>query len=135
MSRQYQTPLPGSPGSPIHVMAFNATSNSVLICWLDSSSGQPFLEYKFEVEESGEDRQKTFRKDSDEVTSYPNITGCNKGILVRLCRCMCPQYWSDFPSVCVLYVCACVHAGGSTEQRVMLQVQSDRHQQSRNRPT
>jgi len=84
LSMPYQTPLPGAPGSPIHVRATQVTESSVLVCWQDSASGQPFLKYKFELEEAGQEVHQIFRRNADEVDSHPNIVGCTKGITVSV---------------------------------------------------
>ena len=82
LSNVFQTPLPGFPGSPIHIVARNVTDNTTTVCWEDSASGSPFLSYKLQAVESGKERHFLFEHNANSVTSFPHISGCSKGVLV-----------------------------------------------------
>lgn len=82
MSDSFETPKPGFPGSPSHVVAKNLTSNSAVVCWRESAIGTPFTLYNVEIIESqatGRANLKVLRLNRSSVGAVP---GCSMGVKV-----------------------------------------------------
>lgn len=86
VSRLFETPHPGFPGSPSHVLAKNLTSDSAILCWRESAIGKPFTVYSIQITESGAtEKSKVLRVNASAVHAVPYVnavTDCNSGVKV-----------------------------------------------------
>ena len=81
MSESFETPQPGFPGSPSHVVARNLTTDSAVVCWRESAVGRPFTTYSVEITESlAIERSKVLRVN---MSSVGPILNCSTGIQVN----------------------------------------------------
>lgn len=67
VSESFQTISPGHPGSPSHVTVMNVTHDSVIICWTESTIGQPFVGYNIVIQSGTTGSERILKLSSDDV--------------------------------------------------------------------